>query len=172
MYNLLTQRTVNYFSELTHAAVPDLVSLEACLGLWNHSFLTNDLRNFLFLLCNDSLPLNNRLNAFDPEVQPSCNFCRIIDRETAPWDGFYHFFFSCPISNRLLREWHWCWSQGQISTLENFLTFIGSGASNSMIIPLIPSHLSQISLNTACGSLNLEEKSRASWHYELNSNFY
>ena len=92
MYNLLTQRTVNYFSELTHAAVPDLVSLEACLGLWNHSFLTNDLRNFLFLLCNNSLPLNNRLNAFDPEVQPSCNFCRIIDRETAPRDGFYHFF--------------------------------------------------------------------------------
>ena len=104
-YNPLTQRLAVYFSELSNIELPDIDCLKACLGLWNYSYLTNDFRNFLFQLRNNSLPLNNRLNAFDPEISPTCNFCRIIDRDAAPRDGFYHFFFRCPISNRLLRLW-------------------------------------------------------------------
>ena len=102
-YNPLTQRSAVYFSELSNTELPDIDCLKACLGLWNYSYLTNDFRNFLFQLRNNSLPLNNRLNAFNPGISPTCNFCRIIDRDAAPHDGFYHFFFSCPISNRLLR---------------------------------------------------------------------
>ena len=104
-YNPLTQRSAVYFSELSNTKLPDIDCLKACLGLWNYSYLTNDFRNFLFQLRNNSLPLNNRLNAFDPGISPTCNFCRSIDRDAAPRDGFYHFFFSCPISNRLLRWW-------------------------------------------------------------------
>ena len=104
-YNPMTHRSVVYFSELSNTGLPDIDVLKACLGLWKHSYLTNDFRNFLFQLRNNCLPLNNRLNAFDPGISPTCNFCRIIDRDAAARDGFYHFFFSCPISNRLLRRW-------------------------------------------------------------------
>ena len=102
-WNPLTQRTVAYFGELANTMLPNLTSLKFCLGLWNNSCLSNDFRNFLFHLRNNSLPLNNRLNAFDQDVSPSCSFCRIIDRETAPRDSFYHFFFRCPVTKRLLR---------------------------------------------------------------------
>ena len=98
-------RTVMQYSILTTIPVPDQPYLGKCLGLWNKSFLPNDVRNFLFLLRNNSLPLNNRLNAFNENVSPFCTFCRIIDGDTATRDSFNHFFFSCPVTNNLLLQW-------------------------------------------------------------------
>ena len=49
--------------------------------------------------------LNNRLNAWDPDISPYCTFCRIIDRDTRIRDGFRHFFFECPVTYRLLQQW-------------------------------------------------------------------
>ena len=49
--------------------------------------------------------LNHRLNAIDPTVPVTCNFCRIIDRDTEQRDSFPHFFYTCPITNRLLGQW-------------------------------------------------------------------
>ena len=98
-------RTVMQYSILTTIPVPNQPYLGKCLGLQNKSFLPNDVRNFLFLLRNNSLSLNNRLNAFDENVSPFCTFCRIIDGETATRDSFNHFFFSCPVTNNLLLQW-------------------------------------------------------------------
>ena len=63
------------------------------------------MRNFLFLFRNNALSLNNRLNAWDPDISPYCTFCRIIDRDTRIRDGFQHFFFDCPVTFRLLQQW-------------------------------------------------------------------
>ena len=56
----------------------------------------------MYLLRNNGLMLNNRLNAFDDTVSPNCTFCRIVDRDAAPRDGFLHFFFYCPVTLLLL----------------------------------------------------------------------
>ena len=45
-YNPMTQRSAVYFAELSNTELPDIECLKACLGLWNHSYLTNDFRNF------------------------------------------------------------------------------------------------------------------------------
>ena len=58
-------RTVIQYANLTGALTPVNSILGKCLGSWNKSFLGNDLRNFLFLLRNNTLPLNNHVNAFD-----------------------------------------------------------------------------------------------------------
>ena len=76
-----------------------------CLEVWNFNWLSNDFRNFLYLLRTKGLMLNNRLNAIDPTVPVTCNFCRIIDRDTEQRDSFPHFFFTCPTTNRLLSQW-------------------------------------------------------------------
>ena len=101
----LNLRTVTNFSNLTNTLVPNLPALKKCLGLWNSVWLQNDMRNFLYLLRSNGLLLNNHLNAFDPTVSPNCSFCRIIDRNAAPRDGFLHLFYECPITNRLLQQW-------------------------------------------------------------------
>ena len=98
-------RTVLTFSNLANVPVPPLILLKKCLGLWNSAWIHNDMRNFLYLLRNNGLPLNNRLNAFDPTVSAKCSFCRIVDRDTAPRDSFSHFFYDCQITTRLLQQW-------------------------------------------------------------------
>ena len=66
------------------------------------SWICDDMQQFLYLLRNDGLMLNNRLNAIDDTVSPYCTFCKIIDRDTVTRDGFLHFFRSCPVTVRLL----------------------------------------------------------------------
>ena len=95
-------RTVIQYSNLVDLPVPSATILMVCLGNWNKSFICND---FLFLLRNNSLPLNNRLNAFDNTVSPLCSFCRIINRETRTRDSFLHFFLNCLVTNNLLFQW-------------------------------------------------------------------
>ena len=98
-------RTVIQYANLTGTLIPVNSILGKCLGSWNKSFLGNDLPNFLFLLRNNSLPLNNRVNAFDNDVSPLFTFCRIIDRDKRARDSFVHFFYNCPVTNNLLFQW-------------------------------------------------------------------
>ena len=100
-----TLRTVTTYAMLTGTTVPNEYSIKMCLGVWNFNWLNNDFRNFLYLLRTNGLMLNNRLNAIDPTVPVTCNFCRIIDRDTEQRDSFPHFFFTCPTTNRLLGQW-------------------------------------------------------------------
>ena len=75
---------------------------------WKFSWISNDMRNFLFLLRNNAPMLSNCLNAFDETVNPNCSFCRIIDRDTRTRDGFEHLFRTCPVTSRLLVQVQWC----------------------------------------------------------------
>ena len=98
-------RNVSHFSELVRLPLLSNQSIKKSLGLWMLSALPNDMRNFLFLLRNNTLPLNNRINAFDAQISPMCTFCRIADRDTLNRDSFEHFFYSCPYSRNLLLQW-------------------------------------------------------------------
>ena len=98
-------RTVAYFSELISVPLPSNQSLKKALGTWMVSSIPNDMQNFLFLLRNNTLPLNNRIHAFDNQISPMCTFCRIADRDSANRDSFSHFFFSCPFTNNILLQW-------------------------------------------------------------------
>ena len=58
-----TLRTVTTYAMLTGTTVPNVFSIKMCLGVWNFNWLSNDFRNFLYLLHTNGLMLNNRLNA-------------------------------------------------------------------------------------------------------------
>ena len=100
-----TLRTVNTFADLAACLVPVLGKLKRSLGLWNMSWICNYMRQFLFLLRNNGIMLNNRLNAIDDTVSPYCTFCKIINRDTVTRDSFLHFFRNCPVTARLLEVW-------------------------------------------------------------------
>ena len=94
--------TVQTFTNLSNTPAPALETLKKAIGLWKWSWLSNDMRNFIYLLRNNGLMLNNCLNAFDPTISP---ICTILDRDTRHRDGHAHFFMECAITSRLLNVW-------------------------------------------------------------------
>jgi hypothetical protein len=76
--------------------------LEQWTGTWACSFLTNDFRMFIFNCRFNSLPLNNRLNSYNPEIDPRCTFCRISNSDSTQRDSFIHCFLLCPVTKKLL----------------------------------------------------------------------
>jgi hypothetical protein len=95
-------RTVLTLAAITDTQIPDYTELGKILGLWNRSFLPNDLREFLFKERNNSLPLNNRTAHFIANVDNRCLFCKIINNETRQKESFVHTFFDCPVTRNAL----------------------------------------------------------------------
>jgi len=95
---------VRSFNELIDLAQQDQKLTKLCLSSWNRPALQNNMREFLFKQRNNQLSLNNRLNAFDINVDPRCNFCRILNNNTRTRDSFSHLFFNCPVTRVLLQQ--------------------------------------------------------------------
>jgi hypothetical protein len=93
---------VLYFQDLTGTGPPPVETLEIGLGSWNRSALQNNMREFLFKFRNNQLPLNNRVNAYDMNVDPRCSFCKIIDNQSTTRESFDHLFLNCPVTRNLL----------------------------------------------------------------------
>jgi hypothetical protein len=83
---------------------PNGINIEDWISLWHFNPLPNDLKQFIFHCRFNSLPLNNRLHAYKPEVDPRCTFCRLADINTKENDNFAHCFFECVQIRPLLSQ--------------------------------------------------------------------
>ena len=97
-------RITQSFADLTETEVQSVEITMRCLGGWNIYATENLFREFVFKRRNNQLKTNNRLNAFDPDIDPRCSFCRIIDRDSNTRETFGHIFFSCPVTYSLLNN--------------------------------------------------------------------
>jgi hypothetical protein len=98
-------RTARSFLTFTSLAglVPDPdLDLGRWYAAWNCSSFTNDFRTFIFNTRNNFLPLNNRLNAYIEDVDPSCTYCRVSVNRPAPRDSMAHCFINCPEVREIL----------------------------------------------------------------------
>jgi hypothetical protein len=77
-------------------------NLGSWTALWNTSSLTNDFRMFIYNSRYNSLKLNNRLNAYLPEIDPGCTFCYITNNRPVERDSMLHCFLNCPTVRKLL----------------------------------------------------------------------
>jgi hypothetical protein len=80
---------------------PD-TNLGSWTALWNISSLTNDFRMFIYNSRYNSLKLNNRLNAYLPEIDPGCTFCYITNNRPVERDSMLHCFLNCPAVRNFL----------------------------------------------------------------------
>jgi hypothetical protein len=76
--------------------VPGPNHLAQCLSSWNKSWLSSELKYFIFRFRYNSLPLTNRVHNFDRDADPRCTFCRIRDQDTMIRESLSHCFFDCP----------------------------------------------------------------------------
>jgi hypothetical protein len=93
---------VTSFTKLVNNVPLDQSKLTTWVSVWKFNAIPNDIKMFVFNCRNNSLPLNNRLNAYRPEVDPRCTYCRINDADSIQRDSFSHCFFYCPTVKNLL----------------------------------------------------------------------
>jgi exonuclease III len=96
------QRTVITFCNLTNSIAPVGTNLEVCLESWNKGWLSSDLKSFIFRFRNNILPLSNRVNNYNNDIDPHCYYCRTADPDTNIRESFAHCFFDCPMVHDLI----------------------------------------------------------------------
>jgi hypothetical protein len=101
-FNLETANTVTTFCRLIDCPVPVSEFLKTWIGVWRTHYLPSDLKNFIYNCRFNSLPLNNRLNSYRPEIDARCTFCRIVNNDTVQRDGFNHCFLHCRTTFNIL----------------------------------------------------------------------
>jgi hypothetical protein len=124
--SLRETRTVQTYFNLIEVPVPCDTTLRTLISNWNTHNFNNSLREFLFKLRNNQLSLNNRINAFDPNIDPRCTFCRIADNMTRIRESFRHVFFSCPFTTNILNDTLAFFFE-LVLTQEEFVDFYWSG---------------------------------------------
>jgi hypothetical protein len=95
-------RTVNTFCNLTNSVAPVGTNLEVCLESWTKGWLSSDLKSFIFRFRNNILPLSNRVNNYNNDIDPHCYFCRTADPDSNIRESFAHCFFDCPTVNDII----------------------------------------------------------------------
>jgi Reverse transcriptase (RNA-dependent DNA polymerase) len=97
-----SSRSLDTFKTLTTVSPSIAKLLGTWMGTWNLSFLSNDIKVFMFNFRHNTLPLNNRLNSYIDTVDPRCTFCRIKDADTTQRDSLSHCFLHCCVTKKLL----------------------------------------------------------------------
>jgi hypothetical protein len=123
-FSLRETRTVQTYFNLIEVPVPCNITLKSLISNWNTHNFNNGFREFLFKLRNNQLSLNNRINAFDPNIDPRCGFCRIADNMTRIRESFKHVFFSCPFTTNILNDTLAFFCE-LVLTQDEFINFIG-----------------------------------------------
>jgi hypothetical protein len=99
-----TLPSMTTFKQLINCNPTSHKRLGEWLAVWSLNGIPNAIRTFIFNCRANYLPLNNRLHACRPEIDPRCTFCRIKNQATAARDSFLHCFLTCETVNKILRD--------------------------------------------------------------------
>jgi hypothetical protein len=78
--------------------------LKSMHSAWTANFIDAKTRDFMFKYHNNLLGTNQRVNKFNPEIDPSCTFCNLAHTLPAPLETFEHIFYTCPVVNKTLEK--------------------------------------------------------------------
>jgi hypothetical protein len=112
-------------------------------GLWGHSFLNHDMKEFLFKLHSGLLGLNNRVAHFINDHSPICTFCRLMRLGDALDESMLHLFYECPSTENIKDNFfRWFYNKDDqyfISRIELFhvQNEIGSASGTSLIKTMV-----------------------------------
>jgi hypothetical protein len=98
--HLISATTYGGLIDCRLPVLDDILLWQKC---WTISFLSSDLKTFIYNCKFNCLPLNNRINSYMPEIDARCTFCKILRSDTVQRDGYQHLFFACPTTLTLLQ---------------------------------------------------------------------
>jgi hypothetical protein len=134
---LLDHNEVPY---IPHNMVKFAENTETVIGLelskflnksWNTSFLSNDLRTFIFKLHNNTLPYNTMLSHFVPGISRNCTFCDIVLNQDEEDETPLHLFYDCQPVELLRDEFYRYISDDRTLTVTRTEFFTNFGRPNN-----------------------------------------
>jgi hypothetical protein len=69
---------------------------------WSKSYYLIEIRLFLFKFYSNTLKLNSRAAHFNQDINQACDFCTKAKFLPAPKETMVHFFWDCPVTQRLV----------------------------------------------------------------------
>jgi hypothetical protein len=82
------------------------------LDLWNHHFLQNRQRDFMFKYVHNLLGVNARVAKFNNNVNASCTPCTLERKIPAPQESFSHLFYECSVTDKIRLKCDEIWWPG------------------------------------------------------------
>jgi hypothetical protein len=92
---------VHTYAKITLNNIPEEKNVKIILGSWNLSYLTNNLREFIYKCRQNTLRTGDRL-AHIISVDGLCFFCKNLPTPLLNKETFHHLFLNCPVTNSVL----------------------------------------------------------------------
>jgi hypothetical protein len=92
---------------------PDPEQRNSFLDLWNHHFLQNRQRDFMFKYVHNLLGVNARVANFNNYVNASCTPCTLEGRIPAQRETFAHLFYECSVTDKIRLKCDDLWWPGR-----------------------------------------------------------
>jgi hypothetical protein len=92
---------VRTYAKITLNTIPDEKNIKMILGSWNLTYLTNNLREFIYKSRQNTLRTSDRL-AHIIVVDGHCFFCKNLPTPLINMETFQHLFLNCPVTNSVL----------------------------------------------------------------------
>jgi hypothetical protein len=104
--NLTKKTNIKTFFRLINLPVPEDNILKKFNSFWQHGFLHNKMREFVFKFQHNLLGLNTRVSHFNENVPRSCTFCLVNpnNQQPIPDETFLHLFFDCKFTQIVRRQ--------------------------------------------------------------------
>ncbi len=80
-------------------------NLKTVIALWTASYLPNDKRMCIFKSTSNTLGIGSRVQHINPDIDPSCTFCKKCKRLPAPLETDTHIFYHCPTTYQIITEY-------------------------------------------------------------------
>jgi hypothetical protein len=103
-YDILKLTQVNTLARITNTTVPSTERVINMYSIWGRAYLNNDLRVFLLKYYNNILGLGNRIAHFVQNAENRCAFCLVANSPDPVPESFEHLFFSCPVTQNILKK--------------------------------------------------------------------
>ena len=75
-----------------------VINVSCHFKLWTSTVLNNKIKTFAFKSVSNCLGVGSRVVHINPQIDPSCTFCRKKGYLPAPLETFEHIFSNCPLT--------------------------------------------------------------------------
>ncbi len=101
-WNVLDLQCLKTFCTIVGVNIPPIKIAESYFKSWNASFVSNDIREFIFKCRNNVIQTGGKLSHITKNADQLCFMCSCLSSSNITRESFAHLFRKCPVTSNLL----------------------------------------------------------------------